>query len=38
MKTRQTLKTNFRRTRDLLLPCLLSGQIPLTTKENHVNA
>ena len=29
---------NLRRTRDLLLPRLLSGQISLTTKEDHVNA
>jgi type I restriction enzyme S subunit len=29
---------NLRRTRDLLLPRLLSGEISLTTKENHVNA
>lgn len=28
---------NLRRTRDLLLPRLLSGQISLTTKENYVN-
>jgi type I restriction enzyme S subunit len=29
---------NLRRTRDLLLPRLLSGQISLTTKENYANA
>ena len=29
---------NLRRTRDLLLPRLLSGQISLTTKENHATA
>lgn len=38
--SRQTLRLerqiqNLRRTRDLLLPRLLSGQISLTTKENH---
>ena len=32
MKSRQTLKTKLRRTRDLLLPRLLSGQVNL--KEN----
>jgi len=26
---------NLRRTRDLLLPRLLAGQIPLNPKENH---
>jgi len=30
--------SNLRRTRDLLLPRLLSGQISLTTKENYANA
>jgi hypothetical protein len=29
MKFRQTLKTKLRRTRDLLLPCLLSEQVTL---------
>ncbi len=29
---------NLRRTRDLLLPRLLSGQMSLTTKENYANA
>ena len=28
---------NLRRTRDLLLPRLLAGQVPLSTKETHVN-
>jgi hypothetical protein len=38
--TKVVVKTHLgrRRTRDLLLPRLLSGQIPTTTKENHVNA
>lgn len=29
---------NLRRTRDLLLPRLMAGQVPITTKENHVNS
>jgi len=29
---------NLRRTRDLLLPRLLSGQITITTKKNYANA
>jgi len=38
MSTSNTNSINVRRTRDLLLPRLFSGQIPLTTMENYANA
>jgi hypothetical protein len=38
MKSRQTLKTNLRQTRDLLLPRLLSGQTEPSLTEKISNS